>query len=246
MVIRKNILENKQVIEDISGLLETLHIKYKKIDDYIKAFIHRSIVNEKPDFAREHNERLEFLWDAVLELVITDNLFKDFPDKNEWELTDIRSALVRWRNLAIISKALWFNNFLFLWKWEELWWWRSSDYLLANTLEAFIWALYTDLWINNARWFIEKYVYVTLWEIMETKSFKDFKSLIQEYVQAEYDITPTYEVLEESWPDHDKKFTVWIYLWEKIIWTWIWSSKKKAQEQAAKDAYQNQDKWIIK
>ncbi len=243
MVIRKNILENTQVIEEISWLLKKLHIEYKIIDNYILSFIHRSIVNEKPDFAPTHNERLEFLWDAVLELIITDNLFNDFPDKPEWELTDIRSAIVRWRNLAQISKKLDFSKYLFLWKWEDLWWWRESNYLLANTLEAFIWAIYIDLWIKNAKTFVDKHIYSSLWEIIESKSFKDFKSIIQEFIQSEFDITPTYEVLDESWPDHNKNFEVWIYIWEKVIWKWVWSSKKKAQEQAAKDAYENKDNW---
>lgn len=243
MVVSTNIMHNKNVINDVSMLLYDLWIEHKEIDNYIKAFVHRSIVNERPDFIPEHNERLEFLWDAVLELVITDNLFREFREKNEWDLTDIRSALVRWKNLAIISRKLKFNNYLFLWKWEELWWWRDSDYLLANTLEAFIWALYLDLWIDFAKKFIDKHVYSTLNDILEHEYYKDFKSVIQEYVQAEFDITPTYEVLLEEWPDHDKNFKVWVFMWEKLIWEWFWSSKKKAQEKAAKNAYDNRENW---
>ena len=243
MVVTRNIINNMEVVEKVSALLSKLDIKFNNIDNYIKSFIHRSIVNERPDFAPEHNERLEFLWDAVLELVITDSLYNNFHDKNEWELTDIRSALVRWRNLAIVSKELKFSDYLFLWKWEELWWGRESDYLLANTLEAFIWALYLDLWLESVRTFINKYIYTTLDDILENKYFKDFKSLIQEYSQAELDITPTYDVLSEEWPDHDKNFKVWVYLWEKCIWFWFGSSKKKAQEEAAKNAYENKDKW---
>jgi len=236
-------MQNRKAIDDVSFLLNSLHINYRNIEDYIKAFVHKSIVNERPDFIPEHNERLEFLWDAVLELVITDNLYRDFKEKNEGELTDIRSALVRWKNLALISRKLGLNNYLFLWKWEELWWWRESDYLLANTLEAFIWALYMDLWIDDAKKFINTHIYTTLDDIIENKYFKDFKSLIQEYVQAEFDITPTYEVILEEWPDHDKNFKVWVFIWEKQIWEWSWSSKKKAQEDAAKNAYETKDKW---
>lgn len=243
MVVTRDITHNKEVIVKVSALLSNLNIQFKIVDNYIRSFVHRSIVNERPDFAPEHNERLEFLWDAVLELVITESLYKDFSDKNEWELTDIRSALVRWRNLAIISKSLWFSEYLFLWKWEELWWWRDSDYLLANTLEAFIWALYLDLWLEPAREFITDNIYSTLKWILDSKNFKDFKSIIQEYAQAEFDITPTYDVLLEEWPDHDKNFQVWVYLWEVLIWTWFWSSKKKSQEEAAKNAYENKEKW---
>lgn len=245
MVVTREITHNKEVIDKVSSLLSNLNIKYNNVDNYIRSFVHRSIVNERPDFAPEHNERLEFLWDAVLELVITDSLYKDFQNKNEWELTDIRSALVRWRNLAIVSKSLWFSDYLFLGKWEDLWWWRESDYLLANTLEAFIWALYLDLWLEKAREFINRYVYVTLESIFESNNFKDFKSLIQEYAQAEFDITPTYDVLLEEWPDHDKNFKVWVYLGEVLIWTGFWSSKKKSQEEAAKNAYENKEKWKI-
>lgn len=244
MVIVKKATQNQEVIDKISFLLNKLEVKFIDVSFYIQAFIHRSIVNEKPDFAPQHNERLEFLWDSVLELVITDNLYRNFLDKNEWELTDIRSALVRGRNLAKVSRDLNFSEYLFLWKWEEIWWWRDSDYLLANTLEAFIWALYLDLWLENARIFINRFIYPTLKDILENNYFKDFKSLIQEYSQAEFDITPTYEVLLEEWPDHDKNFKVWIYIWEKLIWSWFGSSKKKAQEQAAKNAYENKEKFI--
>jgi len=223
----------------IQWLLDSLWIKYRDISRYILAFIHRSIVNEKPEFTPEHNERLEFLWDAVLELVITNRLFLDFPKKQEWELTDIRSALVRGRNLSEVAKKMNLNKYLFLWKWEENWGWRNNDYILANTLEAFIWALYLDLWLEVATNFIEKNIYSTLSYILENKLFKDFKTLIQEYAQAEFEITPIYKVIEESWPDHDKQFLVGVYLWEDEIGKWKWSSKKKAQEQAAQDGYTN-------
>lgn len=246
MVVSRDITHNKDVIDKVSVLLKKLNINYNCIDNYIRAFVHRSIVNERPDFTPEHNERLEFLWDAVLELIVTDKLFNDFKEKNEGELTDIRSALVRWKNLSMISKTLCFSDYLFLWKWEELWWWRESDYLLANTLEAFIWAIYLDLWISKAREFIQIHIYSTLSSILDNKNVKDFKSLLQEYSQADYDITPTYEVLKEEWPDHDKSFHVWVYLWENLVWKWVWSSKKKAQEEAAKIAYESKDKWKIK
>jgi ribonuclease-3 len=201
------------------------------------AFIHRSVVNERPDFAPEHNERLEFLWDAVLELVTTDRLYKDYPEKTEWELTDIRSALVRWRNLAIISKKLWFNEYLILGNWERKTGWAENDYILANTVESVIWAIYLDLGFEVARDFIIDNLYKTsIDNILEKRLFKDAKSSIQEYVQAKFEITPNYKLLSESGPDHNKNFEVWAYMWEKQIWKWTGSSKKKAEEQAAIDA----------
>ncbi len=237
MVITKKAVENEEIKKKIAWLLKELNIKYNVISDYILAFIHRSIVNERPDFAPVHNERLEFLWDAVLELIITDNLFVDFTDKQEWELTDMRSSIVRWKNLAKIAKKLWFSKYLFLGKWEELSWWRDNDYILANTVEAFLWALYLDKWFKEASIFVNKYIYITLKDILKKDSIKDYKTLIQELIQAKYDITPIYKVLKESWPDHNKLFIIWIFMWDKCIWEWSWSSKKKAQESAAKDAF---------
>ncbi len=239
MAISKKAVNDPVNIEKVSKLLQKLDIKYKETSHYILSFIHRSIVNERPDFTPEHNERLEFLWDAVLELVITDKLFKDFPKKPEWELTDIRSALVRWKNLAVITRELGFSDYLFMWNWEEKMWWRSNDYILANTLEAFIGAMYVDLWIEKTRDFIIKHIYKTLDSILENNLTKDYKTLYQEYSQSKYDITPNYKLISDSWPDHDKHFEVGVFLEEKMSWTWQWTSKKKAQEQAAKNAYMN-------
>ena len=239
MVIRQKAIESPALIEKMEKLLSTLNIKHKNISHYILAFIHRSVVNEKPDYAPEHNERLEFLWDAVLELVITNNLFRDYPKKSEWELTDIRSALVRWTNLSKVARKLDFANYLVLWKWEEKTWWRDNDYLLANVVEALLWAIYIDLWLETATDFINKHIYPSVNSIIENNLTKDYKTTIQEYAQAEYEITPNYKVLSESWLDHDKTFEVWVFLNEKVIWKWIWSSKKKAQEKAAENWFNN-------
>ena len=237
MVVTRQATKNPNYIEKYSKFISDLKIDFKNIELYILAFVHRSVVNEKPDFAPEHNERLEFLWDAVLELVITDRLYKDYPEKTEWELTDIRSALVRWRNLAIISKKLWFNEYLILGNWERKTGWADNDYILANTVESVIWAIYLDLGFKTAHDFIIDNLYKTsISNILEKKLFKDAKSAIQEFIQANYEITPKYSVLSESGPDHNKNFEVAIFMWEKQIWVWKWSSKKKAEEQAAIDA----------
>lgn len=237
MVITKKAIENQVYIEKIWKLITELNIEYKDISNYILAFIHRSIVNERPDFTPEHNERLEFLWDAVLELVVTDNLFTDYPTKTEWELTDIRSAIVRGRNLSNVAKKLKFSEYLLLWRWEEKSWGRDNDYLLANVVEAVIWAIYVDLWFKETKKFIETHIYPVVKEVVENNLTKDYKTTIQEFAQASFDVTPTYKVLNEIWLDHDKIFTVWIYFWDDLKWVWEWSSKKKAQEEAARDAY---------
>ena len=219
--------------------LHKLNIDFKDISIYVLAFIHRSIVNERPDFAPEHNERLEFLWDAVLELIITNNLFEEFTEKAEWELTDIRSAIVRWSNLAKIAISLWLPDYLLLWKWEEMSGWRENNYILANVVEALLWAIYSDLWFTEAKKFVNKYIYPSITNILEHNLTKDYKTIVQEFAQAKYDITPKYNILSESWPDHDKIFVVWVYLNDKIIWKGEWSSKKKAQEKAAENWYNN-------
>jgi len=237
LVVTEKAINNKIVQDKIIKILDKLEIKYNDISLYVLAFIHRSIVNEKPDFAPEHNERLEFLWDAVLELSITKNLYIDFPTKPEWELTDIRSALVRGTNLAIVAKTNGLPEYLLLWKGEELSWGRTNDYLLANVVEALLGAIYLDLWMDVASEFVNKYIYTTLEDILKNNKTKDHKTVIQEYAQAEFEITPTYEILSESGPDHDKTFEVGVYLWEKIIGTGIGSSKKKAQEAAAEQWY---------
>lgn len=243
MVITKKARDSDECKQKISTFLDALEIPFQDISIYILAFIHRSIVNERPDFAPEHNERLEFLGDAVLELVTTDNLYKDFPEKNEGQLTDIRSALVRWRNLATISKKLWLQEYLFLGNGEELSGGRENEYILANTLEAFLGAIYLDTWFIVVKKFIDSHIYATLTDSNDSLSFKDFKSLVQEFAQAHYEITPTYKLHADSWPDHNKIFEVGIYLTDTLIGIWKWSSKKKAQEQAAQNAYEKKENW---
>lgn len=246
MVIQlRKINDKNYYLEKISKLLEKLWIKTSNYENYLLAFIHRSLVNERPDFSKNHNERLEFLWDAVLELAITKHLYNDYPETPEWELTDYRSSVVKWKNLAKISKELWLNEYIILWRWEELWWWRENDYLLANCLEAFLWALYLDLWFIEAEKFVLKYIYTSLKEILNNDELKDYKSLLQEYTQRVFLITPEYKVLDESGLDHEKNYLSWVFLWETMIWKWNWSSKKKSQESAARDAFLNKENIIL-
>lgn len=237
MVATNPYTNDAKVIPKYQWFLESLWLEYSDISGYILAFIHRSIVNERSDKAPEHNERLEFLWDAILELIITENLFHDYPDKPEWDLTDIRSSIVRGRNLAKVARKLGMNEYLFLGKGEELSWGRENDYLLANCVEAFIGALYLDSGYDQTKKFILEHVYETLDDIEKDQPIKDFKTLLQELSQAEYDITPNYQVLEDSGPDHDKTYITWVYLQEKCIGKGTGSSKKKSQESAAKDAF---------
>lgn len=233
----KTALQDQYIHDKILWLLSQMDIIPQRIENYILAFVHRSIVNERPDYTPEHNERLEFLGDAVLELVVTNSLYHDFPEKPEGELTDMRSAIVRGRNLAQVARKLDFMKYLLLWKGEEKWGGRENDYILANTLEAFIWAVYLDQGIEKAQDFILQNIYSSLGKITTLNLFKDFKTLLQEFTQAEFDTTPHYRLISESGPDHDKHFQMWVYLGEKQIWEGEGSSKKKSQEDAAKNAY---------
>lgn len=243
-MIKKNSFNYDEFKDRVTTLLLDLKIPYKDISLYIKSFVHKSILNEKSTQFSESNERLEFFWDAVLELIVTEMLYFAFPEKSEWELTDIRSAIVRWKNLAIISSNLKFQDLIILSKWEILALWNENPYILANTLEAFLWAIYTDLWYIHSKEFVIGHIFSTLPEIMENKLHIDPKSYLQEIVQSKYNFTPNYEVVSESGLDHEKNYNIWVYFNNKKIWEWTWSSKKKAQKNAAENALENLSKWF--
>lgn len=245
MVPTKKLFENEMYIHKILTLLDTLDIIPNECNNYLLAFVHRSLVNEKPDLSSEHNERLEFLGDAVLELVITHKLFLDYPKKPEWELTDYRSSIVKGKHLADVAKKLHFPEYLILGKWEELGWGRNNDYLLANCVEAFIWALYLDRWYEESQKFILEHIYSHLEGIINSDSLKDYKSLLQEYTQRVFSITPEYRVLDEQWLDHEKIYTSGVFLRETMIGSGNGSSKKKSQEDAAKDAFMKKENILL-
>ncbi len=196
------------------------------------AFTHRSFLNENK-WVNRHNERLEFLWDAVLELSVTTFLFKHFDLSQEWYLTSVRSALVRKENLSKVSRNLDLWKLILLSKWEEMTWWRDNDYLLANTIEAIIWAIYLDKGFKYADKFINKYIISELDAVLDNKTHVNSKSTIQSYAQSNFKLTPWYTVLDEYWPDHEKTFVAWIMFNEVCVWVWIWSNKQTAQEDAA-------------
>jgi ribonuclease-3 len=229
--------------EKIITYVTSLQIPYKNITNYCLAFIHRSVLNENIIHVDESNERLEFLWDAVLELISTELLFHTFPGKPEGELTDIRSALVRGKNLASIGLRLCLQDYVLVSKWELLAWGNTNPYIVANTFEAFLGALYLDLGYGEAKTFVEKHVYSTLPEILEKQLYVDPKSYLQEIAQAKYTSTPTYEVLRESGSDHNKSYTVGAYIGTHHVGTGMGSSKKKAQQEAAENALSLQKVW---
>ncbi len=223
-------------MKDFSQLEEKLKIYFKNKPFLIEAFCHRSYLNEHPEFPYSHNERLEFLGDAVLELAVTEYLYKNFPKKSEGELTNWRAALVCAKRLGQVARELGFEEFLLLSKGEEKERGKARMYILANTFEAFIGALYLDQGFEICKEFIKKNLIKYLPEIIEKKLYKDPKSRLQEEAQERLKITPSYKVLEEWGPDHAKHFLVGVFFGEELIAKGEGSSKQEAEEEAAKNA----------
>ncbi len=227
---------------DFSLFEKKLSLKFKNKDLLIQAFCHRSYLNENPDFYLFHNERLEFLGDAVLELVVTEYLYKKYPTKSEGELTNWRAALVNAKQLAEIAKNLDFNDFLLLSKGEAKEGGKARQYILANTIEALIGALYLDQGLKACGKFIEKHLLKELPHILEAGLFRDFKSHFQEEAQEKVGITPTYKVLNEWGPDHAKHFTIGVFLDKELVAKGEGSSKQEGEEAAAEKAIKTK-KW---
>jgi len=223
-------------MKDFTLFEKKLCLKFKNKDLLIQAFVHRSYLNENPDFYLAHNERLEFLGDAVLELIVTEYLYQKYPKKSEGELTNWRAALVNAKMLGDLAKDLNFNDFLLLSRGEAKELGKARQYILANTSEALIGAIYLDQGYQACEGFIKKYLTVKLPEIIEKGLFKDAKSRFQEEAQERVGITPTYKVLEEWGPDHAKHFIIGVFLGENLIAKGEGSSKQEAEEEAAKEA----------
>ena len=198
-----------------------------------QAFIHRSYINENPKTSLSHNERLEFLGDAVLELIVTDFLYKKYPTYTEGELTALRSALVNAVIISEVATKIGMNDYLLLSKGEAKDNGKARQYILANTYEAYIGALYLDQDIEIVDKFIHKYLLPKTEEIVSKKLWRDAKSLVQEKAQEFVNFTPAYKVLKESGPDHDKNFTVGIYFGSSLIAEGKGQSKQEAEQSAA-------------
>lgn len=221
---------------DFSKFEEQLEIKFHNVDLLKQAFTHRSYLNENSHWCLGHNERLEFLGDAVLELVVSEYLFEEFPNEPEGYLTSLRASLVNADTLAETATELGFNDFILLSKGESKDTGRGRNYILANTFEAFIGALYLDQDYKKAKKFVDKHLIKTkLTAIIEEKKFQDPKSLFQEKAQAAVGLTPAYKVLEEWGPDHNKHFRMAVYLGEELVAEGEGPSKQAAEINAAKN-----------
>ncbi len=236
-------VENK--VEMIAQFFKEVGIEFEvyesRKDLFDESFIHRSYLKDHKE--HKHNERLEFLGDAVLELIITEFLYGKFPTKPEGKLTSYRSALVRKENLAKVARKINLGIFLKLSKGEEASGGRNKDFLLANLMEAFIGALYLSSGLDRTGIFVRKFIGGELKEIREEGSHIDPKSAFQEFTQGILGLTPIYKVLEESGKDHQKKFIMGAYLDGIEVSQGNGASKKEAQTHAAFEAMEVKDSW---
>lgn len=221
---------------DFKKLEKKIGITFEDMSLLKQALTHRSYANENRQQSFQHNERLEFLGDAVLELCVTDYLYKQFPQKKEGELTAFRSALVNTQTLSQISDALSVNKFLLLSKGEARDTGRARQFILANTFEALVGAIYLDRGYDTAYNFIARNLFPLLGKIIEERLWQDSKSYLQEIAQDKLAITPNYKLLEEKGPDHGKVFTMGVYLGSDLIARGKGESKREAEQIAARKA----------
>lgn len=221
---------------DISGLEKKIECVFKKKDLLKEALTHRSYLNENNSWELPHNERLEYLGDAVLELAVSEELFVKFPESPEGQLTVLRAALVNYQILARIAAEITLDKYILMSRGEAKDTGKAREVILANAIESLIGAIYLDQGFEPSRFFIHRFVLVHLDEILRTKSYKDAKSELQELVQERFRVTPTYQVLSEDGPAHQRIFNVGVFFAEKLIASGSGSSKQEAETEAAKNA----------
>lgn len=219
--------------KDFTHFEKIVGITFSNKDLLRQAFTHRSYINEHPERTLSNNERLEFLGDAVLELAVTKHLYERFPEKPEGELTALRAALVNTHSIAHAARELSMNDFLLLSRGEARDTGRARQYILANTFEALIGALYLDQGYEVAQEFIAHSLFHKVDSIIEGQEWRDSKSNFQEMAQETVGITPHYKVLDERGPDHDKRFIVGVFLHDEMAAQGEGRSKQEAEQAAA-------------
>lgn len=221
---------------DLSAFETKLGYAFKEKGLLQTAFTHRSYLNENRGVVSEHNERLEFLGDAVLELVVTEFLFAKYPDRPEGDLTAYRAALVNTVSISDAATKLGMNDFLLLSRGESKDTGRARAIILANAFEALIGALYLDAGYDLAKDFIGKQLFHKVDEVVEKRLWQDPKSRFQELAQEKAGITPSYQLLDQSGPDHDKRFVVGAFLGQEKVAQGEGRSKQEAEQDAAQKA----------
>ncbi|NQT49558.1 ribonuclease III [Candidatus Kuenenbacteria bacterium] len=225
--------------KDFSKIQKRIKIKFKNLDLLTQSMVHRSYLNEHPSFELDHNERLEFLGDAVLELVVTENIYLNYENP-EGELTNWRASLVNSKMLARVAEELEIEEYLFLSRGEQKDTGKARQYILANAMEALIGSIYLDQGWDKSKKFIETFILTKLPDILENKLYLDPKSTFQELAQEKAGTTPNYKVLKEYGPDHSKTFEIGVYLKSELIAEGKGSSKQEAQEDAARNGLEKQ------
>lgn len=233
----------KKINPDFNQFEESAGITFRNKELLRRAFTHRSYLNENRGLESSHNERLEFLGDAVLELAVTEYLYEKFPDSTEGDLTAYRASLVNAITLSEVAQKINVNDFLLLSKGEAKDTGKARQYILANTMEAIIGAIYLDQGYDASKYFISKNLFHLIEKIIEEKSWIDAKSKFQEKAQEEVGLTPLYKSLREEGPDHDKKFTVGVFLDKALVAEGTGMSKQEAEQVAARKALEFK-KWF--
>jgi ribonuclease III len=228
--------DDNSALPDLTKLEAILGVSFQDKQLFLSAITHRSYLNEHREATWDHNERLEFLGDAVLELAVTDFLFSKYKEKPEGELTAIRAALVNTVSLAGAAEQLGVNDFLLMSKGESKDVGRARQYILANAFESCIGAIYLDKGYDAARDFIAARLFGKTEEIVKNRLWQDAKSRFQEMSQEHVSITPTYETIDQTGPDHDRVFTVGVFLKKEKIAEGKGRSKQEAEQQAAEKA----------
>jgi len=228
--------------KDVSKLERALKIRFNNPDLLRQSLVHKSYINENPSFGLDHNERLEFLGDAVLELAVTAYLFKHYPRTGEGEMTNWRASLVNTSMLSSMAEEFDLYKYLYLSRGEKKDQNpKAKQYILANAFEALIGAIYLDQGLDTVKEFIEKNIISKLPEILKLKLYLDPKTRFQEKSQEAVGITPIYKVLKEEGPDHAKSFTVGVFLEEELVASGKGLSKQEAQMDAATKALGNKN-----
>ncbi|MFH1246460.1 MAG: ribonuclease III [Candidatus Liptonbacteria bacterium] len=225
-----------RTMPEFNDLEHLIGIVFKRKELLEEALTHRSYLNEHPEWGLPHNERLEYLGDAVLELAVSEDLFQQFAEYPEGQLTVLRASLVNYQRLGKVAADLQLDKYILMSKGERADISKAREVILANTIEALIGAIYLDQGFAVAKNFIMKFVMVHLPEILEAKSYKDPKSQLQEMVQERMKVTPTYQVIDESGPAHRRIFRVGVYYDNAFIAEGEGMSKQEAEVEAAKQA----------
>lgn len=237
---------NAREIRKLEDFCRIIDVEFKNLDLLKEALTHRSYLNEKLRKKLQNNEKLEFLGDAVLELLVSKFLFDQYPNKNEGELTSFRAATVRTESLYEEAERLNFGKYLYMSKGEENTGGRKRPYILANAFEAILGAIYLDNGIQKSRRFLKRELFYKINKIVENRLDIDNKSKLQELSQDILKETPAYKVIKSSGPDHDKKFTTKVQIRSKVFGQGSGKSKQAAEQKAADSALKNWKKYSSK